>query len=61
MYLRLQVHAFVFFSASTPLHYSAWQGNLEISRLLLQRNADVQARNSKYLVTPLLLLSLVLF
>ncbi len=32
-------------SGDTPLHLSAEQGHVEICRLLLQCNADVQAKN----------------
>jgi ankyrin repeat protein len=55
------IYAFLFASDSTPLHYSAWQGNLEVCRLLLQRNANVQARNCRYIVPPFLSLLLLLF
>jgi ankyrin repeat protein len=43
---------FRFFSQCTPLHLSAFQGHLEICRLLLQCNADIEAKDDMYL--PLL-------
>ena len=33
------------FSQSTPLHESARNGRLEVARLLLQCNADIQAKD----------------
>jgi ankyrin repeat protein len=41
------------FSQRTPLHYSASGGQLEICRLLLQCNADVNAKDRGYLLQPL--------
>ncbi len=35
----------VFRYDSTPLHYSAYNGRLEVCRLLLQSGADVNAKN----------------
>jgi hypothetical protein len=35
------------FSQYTPLHWSAREGRLEICRLLLQCNADIEAKNEK--------------
>jgi hypothetical protein len=35
------------FSQGTPLHWSAWNGRLEVTRLLLQCNADIDAKDSK--------------
>lgn len=40
------------FQASTPLHYAVRQGNLEIIKLLLEKNADVNIENDLY-ETPL--------
>ena len=40
------------FRKSTPLHYAVRQGNLEIIKLLLEKNADVNIENSLY-ETPL--------
>ena len=40
---------FLFFSYCTPLHVSAQYGHLEICRLLLQCNADIEAKNGWYL------------
>ncbi len=37
----------LFFSQRTPLHYSALEGHLEVCRLLLQCNADVEAKACK--------------
>jgi hypothetical protein len=37
----------LFFSQQTPLHESAVNGHLEVARLLLQCNADVEAKNVK--------------
>ena len=37
----------LFFSQQTPLHYTAEYGHLEVSRLLLQCNADVEAKSDK--------------
>jgi ankyrin repeat protein len=43
-----QVDIFVFFSEQrTPLHWSADQHHLEICRLLLQSNADVEAKDDE--------------
>ena len=33
----------------TPLHVTAVQGHLEVARLLLQCNADVEAKDNMYL------------
>jgi hypothetical protein len=35
----------LFFSQQTPLHWSACGGHLEITRLLLQCNADIEAKD----------------
>ena len=35
----------LFFSQWAPLHWSAWHGDLEVCRLLLQCNADVEAKD----------------
>jgi ankyrin repeat protein len=40
-----QDHSFAFFSQYTPLHLSAFGGHLEITRLLLQCNADIEAKD----------------
>jgi hypothetical protein len=37
----------LFFSDWTPLHQSAKNGDLEVCRLLLQCNADVEAKTRK--------------
>ena len=37
----------LFFSQRTPLHISASLGNLEVCRLLLQSNADLQAQDMR--------------
>ncbi len=37
--------SYIHFSDVTPLHLSASQGHFEICRLLLQFNADVQAKS----------------
>jgi ankyrin repeat protein len=37
----------LFFSQNTPLHASAYDGHLEVARLLLQCNADVEAKEVK--------------
>jgi hypothetical protein len=37
----------LFFSQQTPLHLSAEKGHLEVCRLLLQCNADVEAKNEE--------------
>ena len=37
--------SYIHFSDVTPLHVSASQGHLEICRLLLQFNADLQAKS----------------
>jgi ankyrin repeat protein len=37
----------LFFSQHTPLHWSAAEGHLEITRLLLQCNADVEAKDDE--------------
>jgi len=37
----------LFFSRRTPLHISASLGNLEVCRLLLQSNADLQAQDMR--------------
>jgi ankyrin repeat protein len=34
------------FSQNTPLHLSAHEGHLEVARLLLQCNADIEAKNN---------------
>jgi hypothetical protein len=34
----------LFFSQRTPLPFSAWNGHLEVCRLLLQCNADIEAK-----------------
>jgi hypothetical protein len=38
---------FVLFSGCTPLHCSADNGHIGVCRLLLQSNADVQARDDR--------------
>ena len=43
----------------TPLHASALRGQVETCRLLLQCNADLEAKNDEYLLPPLLLPSLI--
>jgi ankyrin repeat protein len=35
----------IFFSEFTPLHYSAYNGHLEVTRLLVESKADVAAMN----------------
>ncbi len=47
------------FSQWTPLHRSAQCGHLEVCRLLLQCNADIEAKTSGY-YPPLLLLLLII-
>jgi hypothetical protein len=37
----------LFFSQRTPLHGSAGEGHLEVCRLLLQCNADIEAKDWK--------------
>ena len=37
----------LFFSEVTPLHYSTLEGHLEICRLLLNCNADMEAQDCK--------------
>ena len=37
----------LFFSEATPLHQSAGRGHLEVARLLLQCNADIEAKDSE--------------
>jgi ankyrin repeat protein len=36
----------LFFSQRTPLHISAYFGHLEVARLLLLCNADIEAKDS---------------
>ena len=42
---RFQLILLLFFSQCTPLHLSAREGHLEVCRLLLQCNADIEAKN----------------
>ncbi len=37
----------LFFSEATPLNYSAREGHLEVCRLLLQCNADIEAEDNR--------------
>jgi ankyrin repeat protein len=37
----------------TPLHSAAWNGDLEMTRLLVEAGADVNARDRQYVNTPL--------
>ncbi len=52
-----EVILLLLFSQATPLTRSAEEGHLEVCRLLLQCNADVEAKNVKYLPVPLLMFS----
>ena len=38
----------LFYRQRTPLHYSAGNGLVEVARLLLQCNADVEAKDDVY-------------
>ena len=44
--LRKMILVFLF-SQWTPLHESASEGHLEVTRLLLQCNADIEAKDSR--------------
>jgi ankyrin repeat protein len=44
-----------YFSESTPLHWSSQEGHLEVCRLLLQCNADTEAKDNQYL-PPLIII-----
>lgn len=37
----------------TPLHIAAWGGKADMARLLVERGADVNARDDQYFATPL--------
>jgi ankyrin repeat protein len=43
--LRVSFVSYIFLRARTPLHFSAEVGYLEMCRLLLQSNADIEAKN----------------
>jgi ankyrin repeat protein len=45
-----------FIRGRTPLHLSAWNSHLEVSLLLLQCGADVNAKDKEYLPPSSLLL-----
>ncbi len=45
--LSALVHAMLFFSGRTPLHWSACEFHLEVCRLLLQNGANVVAKENK--------------
>ena len=40
------------FSQNTPLHYSAWSGRLEVTRLLVESKADVAVRTKCFSPPP---------
>ena len=42
----------LFFSESSPLHYSAYHGHLEVTRLLVESKADVAARDRCFSPPP---------
>ena len=42
----MNVYSLLFVSQYTPLHYSVIHGHLEVCRLLLQCNADVNTQNN---------------
>ncbi len=52
---------FLFFSQSTPLFFSARDGHLEVTRLLVESKADVAARNRCFSPPPSHHLSLTIF
>jgi hypothetical protein len=42
---RVSFVSYIFLRARTALHFSAEEGNLETCRLLLQSNADIEAKD----------------
>ena len=47
MFARLNSFVFFLCSRYTPLRAAADEGHVEICRLLLQRNADVEAKDER--------------
>ncbi len=48
----LSVLILVFFSGWTPLHWSSYEGRIEVCQFLFESKADVNAKNVEYDIHP---------